>query len=253
MKFCATWKSEIMQLPYALQCHVLSYKKWKKLSVAHYCANDLIQRLEEDCFEINKTMKDAMHHIIHPSQAQPNLFCIPIFRTSKVVDSSNVWMDIQWKDLYTYAMLNKTTLYKICKRMDKRRASNAFRQWRMHHFKDYYFNHGMYLTRLYLESFSKDMECPICFEPLLNSNDCHFQQPVIILNCGHVLCVQCVAQLYNMTGKKGSFCNLLSVELSKGNACFCPMCRHLNPLIHISDVNIYPLKYKYLLNTTKIH
>lgn len=228
MKYCKVWKHQKSKLPVTLRDSVLSYKKWKELSKQPMGANDLILLLESECLTISKIMKETIKiKSPHPIISIIMAWCrLPNFSKRHAIANC---------ELYTYAVLNKLTLYKICKRMDKRRGTNTFRQWYTKRYNDFYFNASAYLTHLKIVNKVNEVEtyeCPVCFEEIEDA-------PFMILNCGHLLCVDCVESMYGMKGKKGTFQNLISVrETSK--KMYCPTCRYPNPLSRASRINMYP-------------
>lgn len=108
--------------------------------------------------------------------------------------------------------LNKKTLYKICKKVDKRllkgesqlaRAFNANANTKF----TYRFLGGKELTKLRIavaKGVNGDWDCPICFETLDCTNS-------VVTECGHAFCRACVDHMW---------------QTNKKQATTCPMCRH---------------------------
>jgi len=100
MKYGKYWKTQIADLPPQLQQTSLSYKNWKKIQDND---DNIIPILINQCHTASKTI---VEHINNDSKP------LSIFQCKKRT------FDIS--QLYQYALLNKQTLYKICKRMDKK-------------------------------------------------------------------------------------------------------------------------------------
>lgn len=220
MKFGKYWTTQIEKLPKKLQYKTLFYKKWKKINTYN---EDIINELTNECNIVSNTVIKNINY-------NTNAFCC-----YKLFDV---------KELYEYVILNKLTLYKICKKLDKKFNSNQYKTWLHKHYNDFSFNNGMYYTKLCLENNKEScLSCPICLEDL-NGNI-----PSIITECGHVLCYPCILSMYNITDKnRGRISTLINnINLCNKNK-NCPICRSSIFTNELRSVNIYPLKFKYILN-----
>lgn len=227
MKFNETWNEEYKKLPPDLQRHCLLYKKWKKLSKTEL-ERKHVQTLEQECIKASMVLQNMLHKIYKDN-------CGLCFIQKHVPVSEH--------DLLTYAKLNKTTLYKICKRLDKRQQSKKFMIWFEQHYKMYSFNYGSVLTFLMMED-GKDCDytCPICLEDIQSTS------PFIILRCGHIMCWHCFSDFYDIHGKKGLISSIVSnVDAKKKRSC--PTCRCPRPGEGIGRLNIWPQRASSLLKT----
>ena len=199
MKFKHYWLNKVKELPKTLQKECLNYKIWKKRT----SNSDLSELLEIECKHIDK--------IFH--QKQDILSCFS-YKNTKL-------------DLYNYAMINKLSLYKIIKRLDKRFKINL-RQWYNNNKQNYAFCGGHELTRLQLELFGYKDECPICFDK---------PKTVIILDCGHILCHNCVKNIYNI---KELSAGIISYSMYHSHHIpKCPICRLSLPIKSLKKNQIF--------------
>ena len=231
MKFGSIWKQQINELPINLQSTVLSYKKWKKISKLNYNEN-LLKTLEEESKNINNIIKNNYNN----------------FNINNIIKlkccNSNI-EKISKKDLYLYIMLNKTTLYKICKRIDKRNNFNLFMTWLNKNYKTFYFNYGLYYTRTLFENNEmQDVICPICLCDL----EVTIKNPILIMNCGHLMCFDCILQYYNISKNHGTLKNLISYHDHYLKPMNCPECREDYPFYNMNYLNVGPLEAKYIIN-----
>lgn len=223
MKFGKYWNTHIKKLPTELQYKTLFYKKWKKINTNN---ENIINELINECNTVSNT-------VIENISNKSNLFCF--YKKNKLFDVAQ---------LYEYVMLNKMTLYKICKKLDKKFNSNQYKTWLQKHYNDFSFNNGVYYTKLSLEN-NKDscLSCPICFEEL-NGN-----VPSIISECGHVICYSCILIMYNITDKnRGRVGTLINNKNLYGENKCCPVCRSSIFINKLKSINIYPSKFKYILD-----
>jgi hypothetical protein len=222
MKFGKYWNTQIEKLPKKLQSKTLFYKKWKKTNTNN---ENIIYELTNECNIVNDTIIENINN-------KSKLFCF----TKKKLFNMN--------QLYEYVMLNKLTLYKICKKLDKKFNSNQYKIWLQKHYTDFSFNCGIYYTKLSLENNKySDLTCPVCLDEL-NEN-----VPSIITNCGHIICYSCVLSMYNITEKnRGRISTLINNENLCNKNKNCPICRSSFFVNNIHSINIYPSKFKYILN-----
>lgn len=239
MKFGTTWKAEVAKLPAALQQFVLSYKKWKKLSNKDATAPLLKDQLQSECEHISAQFKAYTEAVLRPSVSKTRRWCC--FPKVKAMNRVYHLEDITQQDLYQCALLNKTTLYKICKRMDKRSRAHLYRQWLQKHAHEFHFEHGLYLSRLALELDHTDLTCPICLDEYKETD-----KPFVLLRCGHPMCFECMMDFFHIKGKKGTFHNLLHIS-DIFHHTTCPTCRCPQPLTNIRSINVFPATETHLL------
>lgn len=246
MKFGKYWTKHNEELPKNLQQKTVCYKKWKKTTPEIHSEN-ILKNLEDECIIASNTVIEG----VKPKKNISALSCI----------CSMQYQSFDTIQLYQYALLNKQTLYKICKRLDKKFKCTQYKTWLQNHYNDFAFNGGMYYTKLLLESESEyfsgkhskyyegssaselrriflessENECPICL-------DSSGKLPFIITNCGHMICYPCTLLMYNITPK---YRGRLSVLINRRNMyddnqrC-CPVCRSHTFMNEIKYINIWP-------------
>lgn len=160
MKFCQTWKKEVMTLPDLLADSCINYKRYKKL-IRRADYKEVMTTIINDCKRVNR---DFIRYV-HPNRriifAHPCKFEIAPVKT----------------DLVKFAQLNNICLRKICKKADKIVKDlpypQFFTKWlsecKTEHNWD--FMDGKELTLLEMKTRSIEnngevpkLECPICFE-----------------------------------------------------------------------------------------
>ena len=211
MKYGKTWAAQVQSLPIVLQDLSISYKKWKQVS-SNIPADILMQQLEKECNVVSKTFERHAKLLLNPDGNG----CSCIFRMfccNKTVDVATTA-----EDILLYATINKTTLYKICKRLDKRNADggHAFIKW--FNTKNTFVS-SMYFTALTMQT-KTDCECPVCLDPV--SGDLLF----IIFKCGHYVCYNCLLGLYGIRGYNGTLKDALAYNAENAK---CPLCRVAHP------------------------
>ncbi len=204
MKFLRTWSTISNNLPVTLQNACISYKKWKKYSKNP--PNNIINLLELECKKVDQIFKKYYHNLYYP-------LCFSKQQSKE--------------DIQQFADLNKTCIYKICKRLDKRiipcpstiewltKIKNSFK---------FAFLGGIEVTSL---TITIPSECPICLEEV---------EKIIISKCGHYVCFDCLIKMYELNGVKGEMHNLIHY----GDYCRklnCPICRIQRPF---SSCKIWP-------------
>lgn len=219
MKFGKYWKTVIEKLPIKLQSKTLDYKKWKKIKINN---ENLIFELTKECNIVNDILI---------KNVKKNSLFICINKEEK--HDKN--------ELYNYALLNKDTIYKICKKLDKKFNCEYYKSWLQKNYNKFLFNNGIYYKKLSLECNKESLSsCPICLENL-NEN-----KPSIITDCGHILCYDCILLMYNISNKRGTINNLMkNNNLHKTK--ICPICRSSIFINKISSINVYPVKFKSIL------
>ncbi len=206
MKYSQHWKKEMDLLPMFLKHYCIHYKRWKKCINTPHKSNTYIDILEKDCLHV-----DNIFTMYYNSYSKLNCFL-------KIIDKSL---------LLRFAILNKTTVYKICKRLDKlvNPSPNALQWMNMVQTKlKYNFLGGYMLTSL---SIKLPIECDICF---------HNVNHIAVSKCGHYMCIECLEDMYKMRGKKGTFQNLVDSFYSEHKLTCCPFCRYNQPFTKIEFV-----------------
>lgn len=204
MKFLRTWLSVTQKLPFTLQNSCISYKKWKKYTKAP--PSNILKLLELECKQVDHTFKKIYNNFNHPS-------CF-----SKSYSK---------EDINQFVNINKTCIYKICKRLDKRIKPCPFTLVWLTKIKNnfkYSFLGGMDITSL---NITIPTECQICFE---NVNK------VIIAKCGHYMCFDCFVKMYDLNGVKGEVHNLILYG-DYWRMIKCPFCRINRPF---STCKVWP-------------
>jgi len=176
----------------------ISYDKWKKLikTPTNYFKINWRYHMFQQCDKIEETLFHRKHssswflrsftHRCNNNRVHPH---------KVVVD------DI----LLKVCELNKKTLYKICKKIDKillpTGSKEALRwyEWLCRHNR-YNFLGCRQLKRIKLMTSFE--ECPVCYEEVNDTNG-------YIPNCGHILCNSCANQIHQTLSLQG----------------LCPMCR----------------------------
>jgi hypothetical protein len=232
MKYCVIWKKSLESLPIQLRASCIPYKTWKKLSKGKTKnEKELLELLHRQC----KTTSDTFRR-----------FAKMIFRKHTFLGffyRRTMRPDVSADELLMYAKLNKTTLYKICKRLDKRSHVKIFQSWLNTNYHNYSFNNGVYLTRLNIMTNNcATTECPIC---LMEFDD---ETPRIITQCGHIMCNECLSNLFHLKGRRGILNNLIAVTDIEEHI-QCPVCRHEHPCIGMSSANIWPACCANMLRT----
>ena len=124
MKYNRLWHELNDMLPSNLQKHCINYKNWKKIS-KNNTDPDVILALNKRCKQIDK---------VFISECKTISSC---FNHTHTID-----------DLLDFAMLNKKTVYKICKRLDKRTKSHSAMHWLNHSRRYFQFINGFWLNHL---------------------------------------------------------------------------------------------------------
>lgn len=205
MKFNKYWSDEASQLPIWLNQSCIQYKRWKKLKTDDV---DIQNRLLDEINRVDKTFKSNKKYIEYP------FLCF----TKQV---SN-------EELYRFAMLNRTCVSKLVKRFDKRFHTH-YKDWWMEQRNSFSFCKDFELKLLEIRWHGYKEECPIC----LNVPETE----LVVLECGHVLCKDCVKSLLHINKYNGSFENL--VKYANYHTPYkCPCCRLFMPLRSINHKQV---------------
>ena len=208
MKWSHVLSEQLGLLPFSLQQASISYKKWKKYTKNCNCEGNIIVReLETDCKAKDEQFKKAYSVISNRS-------CFSTTYFSK-------------DDIKLFVDLNKTSIYKVCKRIDKKISPTpGAKKWLQESmtFNMYQFMGGWRLTSL---SISLPVECPLCLDR---------SERVALSKCGHFMCTGCLFKFYELGKYKGTLQNVIShcdnMSLSR-----CPICRTPRPY---SKVQLLP-------------
>lgn len=202
MKFGQIWKNELSSMPMFLQDKVINYKKYKKVSKA--TDTETIKNMITNDI---KNCESVYRHIHKRATSKHNTcFARPPIDTQIVV---------------RFAKLNKQCIYKLCKRIDKRNGVNVM---------TCFYNQILMDPRLHMFSrkeqvlldigsaFETNTECPICLE--------QFHGDVLVLDCGHIVCLDCSLGVHGAKHTKGTVHNRIAhgAYLNR-NASKCPVCQ----------------------------
>ena len=127
MKFGILWRESVDMLPSYLGKTSINYKNWKKISKKN-SGPYVISLLNKRCKKIEQVFLSECKTTISSSCFRNSAYSI--------------------EDLLDFAILNKKSLYKICKRLDKRTKSHAAMCWLNQHGRCFQFIHGFWLTHL---------------------------------------------------------------------------------------------------------
>jgi hypothetical protein len=222
MKF-GRYLREIMEtLPSKLANATLSYKKWKKRSKVIKDISTNLAKLGRECNKVNTIFltetklylsgrRGCFHNFISPS------------------------------DILQFAQVNKTAMYKICKRLDKRGLTYGAMQWynKIVGDRSFDFIGGFWLERLRIEVNRRSIDpCPVCFQEF------DAKSTFVFSNCCHMICWDCFITHAKIKGKRGTVNNVLQSYCPN---VLCPMCRSSNAYFNIRKFNIIPSTNSYLL------
>lgn len=166
----------------------------------------------------------------HPSGHTPTM--IPITTTITAKDEN----DTPFEHLLRLKTINRQSLYKICKRFDKKSGmENVYTLWFQTIAKKKYDFLKIDMAHRFLEwrVYNQKDACPICLEEDYNE--------FVIQKCGHVMCTDCIKQLAGSrrdqtTGVRGTLHNIIR-NLQYHHVCHCPICRTSNALSRFKIVH----------------
>lgn len=246
MKFGAIWKQRWQGLPPSYREDTIHYKQWKKSTKTPLAPNEFLQGLKQECERVHRRF---LHEMRVSATSRSNLlsFCRPCPAVQVAPAESAADTETEVKTLYEFAELNRTCLYKLCKRYDKRLQANRLRPWLSQVLSEgsYAFLNRLHIRRLELQLFGNDKdECPICFESLQAAGVP--PSPFVIFNCGHIMCLSCTLHLYRAASIQGTLRN----RIAHGQYLYhptCPVCRHPDPLENMTSQNVFPDCYANLV------
>jgi len=182
--------------------HTVPYKSWKKLN-----ASQLDSLVERTCSQIDAIFRK--HWRMNLSKRESMLCCT---RVSPAPDP---------RELLEFADLNKTAIYKICKKWRKQGRVSPELYHTLRNHRNFAFMGSGELTILKIASNSSSLEseeCPICLE---------VPERGVVMACGHWMCWSCLDSLTRVDKINGTINNKLLVVSWRIK---CPMCRECNPL-----------------------
>jgi hypothetical protein len=215
MKYSKELYEKLKKIPSNLQEVSLNYKAWKKrCKISPDFSGEAVVALKTECERIESTFNRYYLGYVQPSWKQ-------CFACSK---SSEMQPDI----LLMFAEINATTLYKICKRLQKRYVDPMPMQWlisvRASH--AYEFLGGHHTTHLILrKSYPSSLECPICMS-FKNRNE------MLVYRCGHHACIACTLHYLSVKSQNGLWYNILKNAPHKD----CPFCRYQQAFTEVTTV-----------------
>jgi hypothetical protein len=242
MKFGRVWNATVDRISDPrLRELSINYKQWKKLSAnskhrgEREYASLLMNILDVDLEKVERVFQEAVDSVFPDRKSKMGLIS---FRNKK---EGGMGTDLK-KNIYLFAMLQKKTLYKVTKRLDKKLDSNgAFKKWFREKvdLRKYGILGGFWMKRLSLEigeAGEGEEACPVCLESLDKN-----AMPTIITHCGHVICGDCMEALYQVKGKRGTIRNILEHNRSSDySAIRCPICRCPEPQRGFDEYHVFP-------------
>lgn len=209
MKFQRDWLRVYNDLPPLLQEQTLCYKQWKKMIKFGHV--DLLCKLQMQVRKLGvfiaKLEKD--YHKVYMFQC---------FR-----------QQTHWNkhDIITFLLLNKTTLYKICKKISKKNKTMDAMKYLENTRKSHVLGER-FLT--FLQTTPSSIECPICLEN---------KEQYFIYDCGHLMCMECFVRMNHVKYMRGTLRNAMTINSKYWIKC--PMCRESMHVYDIKKTNTYPI------------
>ena len=112
--------------------------------------------------------------------------------------------------------INSMTLFKVCKKLDKKLGVPAMKWYSDHLAKhEFLFTGSGALTLLRFNNEAVYKECPVC----LDNKDTW-----LVMRCGHCICWSCANTYWKLYNINGTLHNKLAVVTYKNDA-RCPLCR----------------------------
>jgi hypothetical protein len=199
-----------------LKDSVLPYKYWKKYIKYHkndMNPDEIVNTLEKQCKDAEENFVKELSHTL---KKKPLIGCCKI--------DNKIQQDIS-HELILFSDINRTALYKICKKLQKNGAPNLMNYYSKASFKFIQSHELMYL-KMKIES---QHECPICMEEA-NS--------YIIMDCSHYMCLTCMLKMTNTEKLNATPYNKVSIGIHKFESC--PFCRRKHPLKQLDKYHFYP-------------
>jgi len=216
MKFGQTWKNEIKSMPIFLQDNAINYKKYKKVSKVFDDTDTIKRMLTNDL----KNCENIYRRIHKSATCKPKL-CF----AQQQIDN---------KTVLKFAKLNQRCIYKLCKRIDKRKGINKMKEFYNGLILDptmHMFSRKEHVLLDLNSAFETNTECPICLEP--------FHDDVLVLKCGHLLCLNCSLDVHGVKNKKGTIHNRIAHgAFMNKNASKCPVCQSKKAFQDFAELRI---------------
>ena len=260
MKFGALWRARVQEFPAELRNDAICYKNLKKTVKAQLPAEVFLGRLQEACERVHRRflkelrVTDVLGERRGSGGGAGGVGCCASVAAASVAvaperEGEGERDRDELAQLYAFAELNRTCLYKICKRYDKRAGppEPTASPWCREVIGRgaYAFLNPLWLKRIQLELHgASGEECPVCLEPLGGATEA---AAAMVLNCGHLLCLGCAQELHELRKIHGVFRNRIAVAQFRKDV-KCPICRLPNPLDRIGPVNVYPGMYARILS-----
>jgi hypothetical protein len=215
-------------LPQQLRGGVLNYKTWKQLATTQSLAleEDLVtcthlkRLLIVECMAVERVLRVyspvSKMDYVWTLVLRACLFVGGACSSVKVVDHN----DVVTSDLLDFIVLNRDTLRKICKRVDKIYATSSSFTRDVYGSMRFSFIQGALVSRLELELGIRAAECPVCL--WCEAHDSDMQQRLVILDCGHTVCVDCFESMFGRKFRKGLECPVCRCTLPHKKLLFWP-------------------------------
>ena len=210
MKWGHVMSNEAARLPAPLRDQCIDYKMWKKCTRKNSCFpcdESFFDHLTAECTKVDHVFEKAL------KTKSKTPLCRCICRETR---APKYTMD----DLDLFTRLNKTTVYKVCKRMDKNcPGTKSALGWlaKVQERHAFEFMGGSKVTAMRV---TVPARCPICLEDASR---------IAVSRCGHYMCLPCLLTFYDIgEHKRGMLFNLISHQDAKCPS-QCPICRNRNP------------------------
>lgn len=255
MKFGAQWKQRVAELPPSLRDAAISYKAWKKRVKRELPAPDeFLGTLKDECDRVNRSFLETARRARAERDRNGRWWrrasCGGCDAAAAVApgddaDDADAAAVSDAAKAYAFAVLNRTCVYKLCKKYDKARRASldgapdaAASPWfrRALGAGAYAFLSSVELKRLELELSGTPATCPVC----LDETPSAAAPAAFILACGHVTCLACVQDLYGVRRLRGTLYNRLSYGRYRAPGARCPLCRAPDPIGVVSALNVWP-------------
>lgn len=232
MKWAHELRNQSATLPPVLRRNSLDYKAWKVRTKGCGTIGDarisaLLEALESECSATDRAFVSGLRR---PAFGGRCGCCVLPWLGAGSAERAELAACTK-ADLDLFCHLNATTVYKVCKRIDKKACgggAGVARRWlhRTRAARRYRFMGGAQVAELRLRL---PAQCPVCLEAVPS---------VAVAWCGHHLCVPCVRALHGIApGARGTLENLVTDARDKGRAgraARCPMCRARDPFRQMS-------------------
>ncbi len=224
-KFGKAWASRFEQLPECLQSRCIHYKRWKR----HVDGATAEAQLRRDVAAVERTVAACESDGPGmPSSCMPFCFARRAAAADRFASVSDV-------DLLRYIELNADTARKLSKRLQKRFAVPTA-TWFAANRPGLSFCSVALREKLRIAVAGMDSRpCPVCLETAAE---------MVITDCGHAFCVDCVKRLAGVDNMMGALHDLLTWARYHGTPYACPMCRRKSPLRCLRGRNLICSSYR---------